>query len=332
MVLVGPAAVRGGEAPKPEKPAAAPEAPAAKPGEIPLQLYQVAIEAVVVEINEKFSRQIGVQYTYARNEFEDDGVTPEQSIVKGVDFNAPNQAEGVIVPMMNIIPGGFNFANVTRTPGAGISLTGMEVGNGQMGVRLRALIENGKAKIRSRPMAVTLNDTVVDVQTVDQVPYQDVVYKGTAGKVQIMQEPVGVKLQCQPSIKSLDERLVELDLKNIEVSAVARFVTINHVQRPVFVRSKANTNVVLHDHDTLVIGGFKIEQESEARQGVPILVRIPIIKWAFSNESKNLERRDIFFYITPHILAPGVQPLLPRKFEHREPIEDLQIQPPEAPW
>jgi len=293
--------------------------------EIPLQYYQVAIEALVVEINEKYTRQVGLQYTYGRN-------TGEPSIVKGIDFNAPNQPPGVIVPQMNVIPGGFQFNNVTRSAGVGLSLTEMDVSDGKVGMRLRALIEEGKARIRSRPLAVTLNGNPVKIETVDKVPYQDVVFKGASGKITIQFEPVGVILNVTPRIKSLKEGLVELDLTKLEVSAVGRFVNINNVQRPVFVKSEADTKVILRNHETLVIGGFKIENMAKSSQGIPFLRRIPIIKYLFSNETKNLERRDILFYITPHILPPGVQPTLPPRFIHNSELNNiLQIPPPEQP-
>jgi type II secretory pathway component GspD/PulD (secretin) len=306
-------------------------ATATAPGEIPLQFYQIAIEAVVVEVNEEYSRQVGIQYTYSRNV--DKRGVPDPAIVKGIDVNAPPRVPGVVVPQMNIIPGGFNFGEVARAAGVGFSLTGMDVSDGQVGVRLRALIEEGKAQIRSRPMAVTLNKQLVKIETVDKVPYQDVTFgSGGSSQMAIQFEPVGVKLHVMPDIKSLQEGVVELDLIKLEVSALGRFVNLGNVQRPVFLKSEANTKVAVHDHDTLIIGGFKIEQDMNRGQGVPFLRRIPVIGYAFSNESKSLQRRDILFYITPHILKPGVQPTLPPRFEHREAVADvLQIPPAEGP-
>jgi len=301
--------------------------PTSAPEEIALQFYQVAIEAMVVEINEKYTRQIGIQYSYARN-------AGSPAIVKGVDVNAPATVPGVVVPQMAIIPGGFSFSTLTRSAGIGLSLTEMDIGDGKMGVRLRALIEEGKAQIRSRPMALTLNKQMVRIETVDKVPYQDVTFApgSPTGQIAIQFEPVGVKLHVMPDIRSLLEGLIELNLAKLEVSAVGGFVSVGNVQRPVFLRSEANTKVIVHDHDTLVVGGFKIEQDNNRGQGVPFFRRIPVAKYLFSNENKNLERRDILFYITPHVLKPGVQPVLPPKFQHAEALASLmQIPPPETP-
>jgi Flp pilus assembly secretin CpaC len=301
--------------------------PTSAPEEIALQFYQIAIEAMVVEVNEKYTRQVGIQYSYVRN-------VGSPAIVKGVDVNAPITPPGVVVPQMTIIPGGFSFSNITRGAGIGFSLTEMDVGDGKIGMRLRALIEEGKAQIRSRPMALTLNKQMVRIETVDKVPYQDVTFApgSPTGQIAIQFEPVGVKLHVMPDIRSLQEGLIELNLSKLEVSAVGGFVSFGNVQRPVFLRSEANTRVVVHDHDTLVVGGFKIEQESNRGQGVPFVRRIPVVKYLFSNENKSLERRDILFYITPHILKPGVQPVLPPRFQHQEALAGvMQIPPPETP-
>jgi len=321
-----PAAAQPTTKTSPAAPPTSKTAAAARPssgtGEIPLQFYQIAVEAIVVEVSEKYSRQLGIQYTYSRN-------PTEGAVVKGVDVNAHDPAiPGVIVPQLKIIPGGVNFGNVTRTAGAGFSLTGMDVGDGQMGVRLRALIEEGKAQIRSRPMAITLNKQMVKIETVDKVPYQDVTFAAGIGQMAIQFEPVGVKLHAIPDIKSLPEGLIDLDLVKLEVSSVGRFINIGHVQRPVFQKSEANTRVIVHNHDTLVIGGFKIEQDTRNGQGVPFIRRVPVIKYLFSNENKNLDRRDILFYITPHILPPGIQPTLPAKFENRAPLTGIMLIPP----
>ncbi len=299
-----------------------PTTAAAQPSktEIPLQFYQIAIEAIIVEVNEKYSREIGIQWTYGRERGDDRG---------GVDVNAPMEVKTTIVPRMNIIPGGFRFEEINRAAGVGFSLTDLDVGNGMIGARLRALLEEGHAQIRSRPMAVTLNKQMVKIETVDKVPYQDVLFSPTGtGQMAIQFEPVGVKLHVLPDIKSLDEGLIDLDLVKLEVSAVGRFITIGNVQRPVFLKSEANTKVVVRDHDTLIIGGFKIEHDRTAGQGVPFIRRVPVVKYLFSNENKAIERRDILFYITPHILPPGIQPSLPPKFENRPLLDDVMLIPP----
>lgn len=291
--------------------------------QIPLKFYQVAIEAIVVEINEKYSRQLGIQYTYARTD-PDSG-----DIVSGIDVNAPNTPDPVIVPQMSVIPGGVKFTHDERTLGAGIEAGRMDIAAGLVGLRLQGLIEEGKARIRSRPLAVTLNKQKAEIETSDKVPYQDVTFNDAgAAKMAVKFEPVGVILHVTPDIKSLEDGLVELNLEKLEVSTVGRFMTVRGVQRPVFVKSEANTNVVMHDHDTLVVGGFKIELDMKTGSGVPFVRRIPIIKYAFSNESKSLERRDVQFYITPHILPPGIQPTLPPKFINQDAIRDLLPIPP----
>ncbi|MCX8037422.1 MAG: hypothetical protein N3D11_10350 [Candidatus Sumerlaeia bacterium] len=311
--------------PSPSSTASTASAPSTSPApsrksEIPLQFYQIAIEAIIVEVNEKYSREIGIQWTYGRERGDDRG---------GVDVNAPMEVKTTIVPRMNIIPGGFRFEEINRAAGVGFSLTDLDVGNGMIGARLRALLEEGHAQIRSRPMAVTLNKQMVKIETVDKVPYQDVLFSpaGT-GQMAIQFEPVGVKLHVLPDIKSLDEELIDLDLVKLEVSAVGRFITIGNVQRPVFLKSEANTKVVVRNHDTLIIGGFKIEHDRTAGQGVPFIRRVPVLKYLFSNENKAIERRDILFYITPHILPPGIQPTLPPKFENRPLMDDVMLIPP----
>lgn len=291
-----------------------------KPG-YDLSMMQVAIEARVVEVNENRSRDLGVDSIFDRRTG-----APSTLEVEG--------AASKFRPNLDALPGlvfdpseGYVLSQSSQTPG--LNLEVVDEGNyGQLTGKLRALVERGDAEIRSRPIVVALNGTPAIIETVDEIPFQDIVHEKGTYVLIVKFEKVGIKLTVTPSIQEpLEKELVELDLSNIEVSGVSRYETVRQVNRPVFVTSNANTKVVLHNRETLLIGGLKSRREVVNENRVPILGALPLVGWFFRSEHRELRDTDIVFSITPHILPPGTNPILPFDFTNRAILDEPLASP-----
>jgi type IV pilus assembly protein PilQ len=83
----------------------------------------------------------------------------------------------------------------------------------------------------------------------------------------------------------------------------------------------AETNVLLFDGQTTVIGGLNKESKTKSEAGVPSLKDIPLLGWLFKNTSNSNEMEDLLIFITPHILKerPFEEPLQPRPAEQPPP-------------
>ncbi|MFC1601592.1 type II secretion system protein GspD [Candidatus Sumerlaeota bacterium] len=314
------------EEPSPPEAPAAVSAPTTSPdlSALGTSVMQVAIEALVVEINENRTRDLGIEYTFNRNE-----LYHPDNILEAVDASLPITLPPVNVPVFDDVGqlGGFALGHISRTPGIGATLAGMDLGSaGRVSASLRALLEQGDAEIRTRPIAVALNGTKVTIETVDEIPFQDVVFKGNSDRLDVKFEKVGVKLHVTPRIvEPLERQLIDLDLTKIEVSGVSTFITVRKVNRPVFVTSSANSRIVLHNAETLVIGGLKSKREVVMEDRIPVLGRIPLLGWLFKSQHKEIQNTDVLFFLTPYILPPGVNPILPFDFEHDQVLNSRQF-------
>jgi type II secretory pathway component GspD/PulD (secretin) len=280
-------------------------------------MMQVAIQAMVVEVNRDSTRDIGVDYTYNRDETRHPG-----SALEATDVRFPISLDPVLVPVFEDVGtlGDFAIGQVSRAPGIGASLVGMNVGDaGRVWANLRALLEQGEAEIRTLPIVVALNNTKAEVTTADEIPYQDVEFVGGEARLSVKFEKVGVKLTITPRIvEPLAKELVELNIEQLEVSGVSTFVTIRNVNRPVFVTSNVNTRVWLHNAESLVIGGLKSKREVVVESRLPFLGKIFVLGRMFKKEHREIKDTDIYFYITPYIVPPGVNTILPMDFAHGE--------------
>jgi type IV pilus assembly protein PilQ len=71
---------------------------------------------------------------------------------------------------------------------------------------------------------------------------------------------------------------------------------------PTVITKKAETNVVLFDGQTTVIGGLNKQTDRDLDYGLPWLRSIPGLGYLFKGESKSSQMQELLIFITPHIL------------------------------
>ncbi len=279
-------------------------------------LRQVAIEALMVEVNEDVERKYGINYTLNRDETKNEG-----NVFEGANVGFPFKSDQVYVPVFRDTRNGYTIDRISQLPGIGLNLVGIDIPPGQLSAQIRLLITEGKARIRTHPIVVALHGTTAKIETVEEIPFQDVTFTNKGDPyLDVKYEKVGVKLEVIPRVRDIEKGLIELEIKTINVSAVSQYVTIQQVNRPVFAESIANTTMELKSGETLIIGGLKTQREVTETNQVPILGSIPLIGWLFKNRTKEMEVKDTLFFITPHLLEPDQSPILPWDFVHGIPL------------
>jgi type II secretory pathway component GspD/PulD (secretin) len=317
--------------------AAAQENPAVKTAENPVpeemrykaktDWHMVAIEALVIEVSEERARDLG--FTYGLSTLASDGGNAS-SALDGANIGLGSQtfAPASVAELLESADGttAVNFAN--RMPGLGISLVGIEMDSSVVSAQLRALLDRGEAVIRTRPIGVALNKTEVVIETVDEIPYMDF---DARGKLGVQKKTAGVKLVVTPTIVPDYPGAVTLDISNIEISTSSHFITLQNINRPVVNVSKTHTKITLREGETFIVGGLKTRRKTVEENRVPILGRIPLLKWLFTSRREVERNMDVLFFITPNILEPGENFLLPYDFKNHEPLgAEMKIATPRS--
>ena len=106
---------------------------------------------------------------------------------------------------------------------------------------------------------------------------------------------VDISLDVTPRINSVNEISMQL---NTQVSAIIG----PDKDRPVVSNRNANTNVVVGNGETLLIGGL-IEDNSNSFGSIPFLSKIPLIKNFFTMKTKSDQQRELLIFITPSIIG-----------------------------
>lgn len=270
--------------------------------------HMIAIEVLIVEVNEEKTRDLGLKYGYARTDVE--------KIVEGADVVLGSPLAPVQLPAFSSDALGQTKVGFTNhLPGLGVNLVGMDVGGGVVSARLRALLDQGQARVTARPIVLALHDSEALISVGSEMPYQDFnVVAGYITMPDVKFETVGIKMQIKPRIIDLKAQSVELNITNIEIGSVSNFITTQNVDRPVFNKADTRTKVTLKAGETFQISGLKAERKSSVREGIPYLMDIPLMGALFSSRKEVASGVDILFFVTPHIIPPGQNMLVPFDF------------------
>lgn len=169
---------------------------------------------------------------------------------------------------------------------------------------LRAVKQVSDTKLVANPKLLVTNREEAKIHVGDTVPYIVSTTSGTGDNAIHSEDvrfvDVGLKLSVTPTIN--DDGYVTMALKP-EISTVTKSISSQGGGIPQITKTEVETNVIVKDGMTIVLGGLKKEQKVSIRKGVPVLMDIPIVQNLFSSRSESIESSETVIFITPHIVT-----------------------------
>lgn len=255
---------------------------------------QILIEAFIVETSNSTARELGITWggLYANNSGDTWIAASPVDQISGVAAGSvsPTAGTGINFPA--------NLNNATQS-GTGMTLGLITQGtSGILAVELSALEEEGKLNILSSPSITTLDNTKAVIQSGDEVP----IPVQTTDTLNVLYKEALLSLEVTPHVIQDNALKLEVVTTKNEVDFTRTVLTY-----PTIVSKKAETNVILFDGQTMVIGGLKMNTSQRNQAGVPWLSKIPLLGYLFKNEGRSQEMQELLIFITPRILKarPG---------------------------
>jgi type IV pilus assembly protein PilQ len=265
---------------------------------------QVLIEARIVEASDDWGRALGVK-------------------LGGVDLRAQQGGTpGYSVGGGNRVALGANYAAVqgsTNQPGGSTSnstfislpaaTTGALAGasssfaislfnsaaNRFLNLEIDALEADNKGRVISSPHVVTADQTKATISQGTQIPYNS---STSSGATAVSFQNAVLSLEVTPQITPEGNVILDLNIhKDTPNTTLASSAGI-----PIDTK-QVQTQVLVENGGTVVIGGIYTLDESEMVQKVPLLGDIPILGNLFKNNSKNATKTEMLVFITPKILS-----------------------------
>jgi len=231
---------------------------------------QVLIEARIVEATSTFSRQIGSLWGVTGGPTYDPGLNGNVSW----DMSARNPA-----PSIGEI--GIQF---TSLGGAAFEL---------LDLRLQASESEGQIKIVSSPRVLTLDNTAASIKQGLAYPYNKL---DADGNTVTEFKDIALQLDVTPHVTPDNRIAMKITVQNNEIGAV-----IN--DEVSFTTKEAQTELLVDDGDTIIIGGIRKTRKGTSESGVPGLRRIPVIGWLFKEKAKTDDLEELLIFITPRIVT-----------------------------
>jgi type IV pilus assembly protein PilQ len=267
------------------------------------QTPQVLIEARIVEATSRFIREVGIQWggdaTFAQARGNDTGLAFPNSVgIAGgaTDGQAPTQG---LSPTQASVSNPNYAVNLPAAVGTGsggaLGLTfGSVDGNFNLNVRLSAAESTGMVRIISSPRILTLDNRQARISQGTLIPFSQVSAQG----VQTTFQEARLQLLVQPHVTADGSVSMTVKINRDEPD----FNQTSARGDPTILKREAETELLVADGNTAVIGGIYTRNTGRSIDQVPLLGDIPILGVLFQNRSSTDQRSELIIFITPRIV------------------------------
>ncbi len=253
-----------------------------------LEVPQVQIEARIVQADTTYSRSLGVQW----------GIQNLNDVVGGgvANFRTGNtgafgaQTSNFLVNLPATVGG------LVSTPGVGFTIG--KADGALLDMRLSAGELLGLSKVIAAPKVTTLDKREAKISQGESIPFQTTSLQGT----QTTFVDANLELNVTPQITSRDPKETGKQIM-MKVRATRNAVGArSNPAGPSIDRREANTQVLIRDGETMVIGGVFIDSQNNNVSGIPYLSRVPVLGWLFKQKSESVSKQELLIFLTPSIV------------------------------
>ncbi|MFO7750943.1 MAG: type IV pilus secretin PilQ [Desulfobacteraceae bacterium] len=229
---------------------------------------QIMISAKVVEVSKNFSKKLGINWGMSSEDVYRDDLGGSYGF--DVSMNHSVASDSSI---------GYTFSRITGTPFS-------------LNARLTASEIKGDVKIVSSPRVLTLDNKKAKIKQGLEYAYLE---RDDSGGSSVEFKDIDLLLEVTPHVTP-DQRI-----------AMSVYITKNDIDSvtdgvPSLSTNEAETELLINDGNTIVIGGIVKTTSSENTTGFPVLADIPGLGKLFGSDSEEKKRNELLIFITPTIV------------------------------
>ena len=269
--------------------------------ELDVPARQVMVEARIVEAEDGFSRQLGVKFGYAGSNGKNswgsnwtNAAANRNNYVNGQRTLAnwardPSKNEIPALPAWTVDP---NVNLPTAAATSSIALV-HALSSGALGLELSAQQAQNKLKIVSTPRVLTQDRKEAIIESGTEVPYQEA---SSSGATSTSFKKAVLGMTVTPNITPDGQIIMDIKINKDSVNSDCR------ATEPCINTQRLNTNVMVEDGGTLILGGIYQEENSEGVSKVPLLGDIPVVGNLFKSKTRSDKKTELLIFITPRIV------------------------------
>jgi type IV pilus assembly protein PilQ len=287
--------------------------------QLDIPVRQVLIEARIVIADDKWGRQLGARFG-----------TQSAFNSRNYNFGVSGTALDTVAPLGNnpvsrgssslTYPGGSTQDLFTVPTGLGaipigaqpdqlnvnlpvagaagqIALSILNLGSGNLvNFELSALEADNRGKVVSSPRVITADKKKAVISQGTEIPY---LTAAASGATTVSFKPAVLELAVTPRITPDDRIIMDLEVKKDSVGQI--FANIPSIDT-----KKVNTQVLVDNGDTIVLGGIFEQTTRTTVDKVPFLGDIPFVGYLFKRTTKQDDKTELLIFVTPKIVKDAL--------------------------
>lgn len=264
---------------------------------IDVPVRQVVIEARIVVANSDVTNQLGIQWGggYVNAVDGGDGVISLAGDLNNVnsinDSITSGQSAGVNFPGALLVDLGVGGSN-------GSVAIGYTSNDLLLSAELSALEAAGTGEVVSQPKVITGDKSKAIIKSGTQIPYQQ---SSANGQTTVNFEEAVLGLEVTPNITPDDRIMLELSITQDTIGALV--AGENGSQIPTIDTTSLETNVLVGNGETVVLGGVFRTEDVENVDKVPFFGDLPYVGNLFKRTTLSQSKNELLIFITPRILS-----------------------------
>ena len=272
---------------------------------VDIPVRQVLIEARIVEADDRFGRTLGVRLgAVDMRGFQGGtpgyGVGGDNRISIGGNYQAVGQqtlqvtgATGATTyPNSNFVSLPANAIDSVNPTTFAVSLFSAGA-NRFLNLELSALEADGRGRIVSSPRVITADQVKALIEQGTELPY---LVSSSSGATSIAFRKANLKLEVTPQITPEGGIILDVDVNKDSVGLLTTAgyaIDTKHVQ----------TQVLVENGGTVVIGGIFVQTDSKSENKVPLLGDLPVVGHLFKNTSLTSNKSELLIFLTPKVVS-----------------------------
>ncbi|ENU97441.1 type IV pilus secretin PilQ family protein [Acinetobacter variabilis] len=267
-----------------------------------VQVKQVMVEARIVRATTDFTKEMGVKWGILSQ-----GITNNNHLLVGGsdttlwDLRDPQESDlgGFTYDIQR--PDNLNVdLGVTSEGASRIAFGLISLSDFMLDLELSALQADGYGEVISTPKVLTADKQKATVASGSQIPYQSSEGGGANAVSTTEFIDATLSLDVTPSITPDGKVQMELNITSDSPGnpTPTGQLTIN--------KNQINTNVLVDNGETVVLGGIFEQETRNAQTKVPFLGDLPYLGRLFRKDVKSDNKRELLIFVTPRIVNDSV--------------------------
>ena len=263
--------------------------------QLDIPIRQVLIEARIVLATNDFSKELGVRFGVTNSRYQNNdtigisntGVNAD--IAKQGGIPAPGSRYNVNLPVTSL---------ATSAASIGLAFARLPFGT-LLDLELSAAQTEGRSETVSSPRVVTSDQSKAVIETGTEIPYAEA---SSSGAATVSFKKAVLSLEVTPQITPDDRIIMDLEVSKDSPD----FANLTAAGPPIQTQS-VETNVLVDNGETIVLGGVYEQTKAKSIQRVPFFGDLPLVGWLFRTNFEQNDKSELLIFITPKLLKDNAK-------------------------